>query len=288
MVNVAVVGLGKMGLSHLAIVNAHPDVDARARVRRVGATCSACWTSTPASTTYTDYDRMLREVELDAVIIATPSRISTRRWCARRSSAACTCSARSRSRSTPTTPTRCRALAGERGLVTQVGYHNRFVGAFREVKPLLDAGRDRRGHARPRRGLRPGRAQAQGRHLAQPQEPRAAAPLRLRRAPDRPRSTGTSASPIGRRRHRAQPHLLARDRRRGLQHALLPRRRDRADLGQLVRRVLSEDDHPDHRLGHRRAGSTPTARSARSTCARRRTPPDRLRARAGTSATRPS
>ncbi len=33
-----------------------------------------------------------------------------------------------------------RSWPSERGLVTQVGYHNRFVGAFREVKRLLDAG----------------------------------------------------------------------------------------------------------------------------------------------------
>jgi predicted dehydrogenase len=32
------------------------------------------------------------------------------------------------------------SLARQRGAVTQVGYHNRFVGAFAEVKRLLDAG----------------------------------------------------------------------------------------------------------------------------------------------------
>src|SRR4029077_9978477 len=32
------------------------------------------------------------------------------------------------------------ALSRGKGLVTQVGYHNRFVGAFREVKALLEAG----------------------------------------------------------------------------------------------------------------------------------------------------
>ena len=32
------------------------------------------------------------------------------------------------------------SLSTERGLVTQVGYHNRFVGAFQEVKALLDSG----------------------------------------------------------------------------------------------------------------------------------------------------
>jgi predicted dehydrogenase len=32
------------------------------------------------------------------------------------------------------------ALAEEKGIVTQVGYHNRFVGAFREVQRLLELG----------------------------------------------------------------------------------------------------------------------------------------------------
>ena len=47
----------------------------------------------------------------------------------------------------PTSPTSSPALARERGLVTQVGYHNRFVGAFREVKRAARRRRDRRGHA---------------------------------------------------------------------------------------------------------------------------------------------
>jgi predicted dehydrogenase len=35
---------------------------------------------------------------------------------------------------------RLEALSADRGLVTQVGYHNRFVAAFAEVKRLVDAG----------------------------------------------------------------------------------------------------------------------------------------------------
>ena len=50
---------------------------------------------------------------------------------------------------------------------------------------------------------------------------------------------------------------------------------------------VAQDDDPDHRLGHRRAGSTPTARSARSTCATRRRSPTGY-GRAGTSGTPPS
>ena len=62
------------------------------------------------------------------------------RWSAPPSSATCTSSARSPSRSTHGTQTRSPRWATRRGLVTQVGYHNRFVGAFQEVKRLLDAG----------------------------------------------------------------------------------------------------------------------------------------------------
>ena len=32
------------------------------------------------------------------------------------------------------------ASAESKGLITQVGYHNRFIGTFREIRKLLDAG----------------------------------------------------------------------------------------------------------------------------------------------------
>ena len=88
--------------------------------------------------------------------------------------------------------------------------------------------------------------------MAQPQGGGRRGPLRLCRAPAEPpelvpRRAGR------RRRHRPQLDLLSRDRRRGPQHAVLRGRPERAHLGQLVRRVLPEDDHPDHDLGHRRA-----------------------------------
>ena len=66
--------------------------------------------------------------------------------------------------------------------------------------------------------------------------------------------------PGRRRRHGARPGLLARDRRRGLSHALLPRRRRRAQLSvnwcdESQRKMTTRS-----RSGARTAGSTPTAR----------------------------
>jgi predicted dehydrogenase len=138
MIKIAVVGLGKMGLSHHAMVNAHPDVD-------LVAICDSSkfvldvlgkYTGTP---TYDDYDRMLRELDLDAVLIATPSKTHAgmvRAALDRGLHVFC----EKPFTLSPSDSAELTALANERSLVTQVGYHNRFVGAFREVKRLLDLG----------------------------------------------------------------------------------------------------------------------------------------------------
>jgi predicted dehydrogenase len=137
-IKVAVVGLGKMGLSHVAMINAHPDVkvvgvcDSSSYV--LGVLKKYCGVAT-----YTDFDAMLNKVDLDAVLVATPSRFHAhmaRAALERGLHVFCekpfTLNVQDAERLT--------ALSRERGLVTQVGYHNRFVGAFREVKTLLDAG----------------------------------------------------------------------------------------------------------------------------------------------------
>lgn len=138
MIKIAVVGLGKMGLSHHAVVNAHPDVEV------VGVCDSSSYVlgvlkKYTGIATYSDFDSMLEKADLDAVLIATPSS----------SHAKMVSSALERGLHVfcekPFTldirdAERLTALSRDRGLVTQVGYHNRFVGAFREMRSLLDAG----------------------------------------------------------------------------------------------------------------------------------------------------
>jgi predicted dehydrogenase len=138
MIRVAVVGLGKMGGSHLSIVNAHPLVKVNAVCDPTGYILDVLkkYTGLPV---YSDYAEMLRTAELDAVIIATPSRFHAAMveqalnaglhvFCEK---PFCLNSEDSRRLST---------LARSKNLVNQVGYHYRFVGAFRELKRLLDAG----------------------------------------------------------------------------------------------------------------------------------------------------
>ncbi len=138
MLRVGVIGLGKMGISHLAILNAHPDVEVAAVCDSNKYVLDGLGKYT-GMRTYTDYHRVLRDAALDAVLIATPSALhapmvqaalDTKRhvFCEKpfclsaREGAALA------------------ALAAERQLVGQVGYHNRFVASFSEAKRLIAAG----------------------------------------------------------------------------------------------------------------------------------------------------
>ena len=136
-IKVAVVGLGKMGLSHFALVNAHPDVEAVA-CDSSGLLTDVLSRNIP-SKVYRDYAAMLEQEPLDAVVIATPSRhhaAMVRMALERKLHVFC---------EKPFTLNWQDAealadMAEQAGLVNQVGYHCRFVGAFRHMYELLAAG----------------------------------------------------------------------------------------------------------------------------------------------------
>jgi predicted dehydrogenase len=137
MIKVGVVGLGKMGLSHHALLHAHPEVEAVA-CDSSKFVLGVLEKNTGVSA-YGDYERMLAEADLDAVVIATPSsshaamvRAAFERGLHVFCEKPLTLSAEESEELS--------RLAEERGLVTQVGYHNRYVAAFQEVRSLLEAG----------------------------------------------------------------------------------------------------------------------------------------------------
>jgi len=137
-IRVGLVGLGKMGLSHVSIVNAHPDVQVTGICDATGYLLSVLgkYTGLP---TYDDFDKMIAKADLDAVVIATPSAMHgpmVRKALEAGLHVFCEkpfCL-------DPEESEELAALARSRGLVTQVGYHYRYVGAFAEVKRLVDAG----------------------------------------------------------------------------------------------------------------------------------------------------
>lgn len=136
MIRIGVVGLGKMGLSHQAMINVHPDVTVTAVCDSTGYVLDVLNKYTGVRT-FTDYDAMLRDAELDAVLIATPSRLHVgmvRTALERNLHVFC----EKPLTLNPSDGEEITRIAAERGLITQVGYHYRFVGAFQEVKRLLE------------------------------------------------------------------------------------------------------------------------------------------------------
>lgn len=135
---IAVVGLGKMGLSHLAILGGLPDY-------RLSAACDpsplykGSFTELTGIKLCPSFDALLEQPGLKAAVLATPS--AAHEGLLRRAIAAglhvfcekpLTLS--------PSASADIAALAEGRSLITQVGYHYRFVGTFREVKRLLQLG----------------------------------------------------------------------------------------------------------------------------------------------------
>jgi predicted dehydrogenase len=138
MLKAGIIGLGKMGLSHCAIVNAQPDVD-------LVCVCDKSRFLTWVLSKYgnhkcfDDYKKMIDTQKLDFVMVATPTKFhydivkyalehGLHVFCEK---PFCMNAIESRELT---------ELAHSKGLVNQVGYHNRFLGSFVEAKRLLDKG----------------------------------------------------------------------------------------------------------------------------------------------------
>lgn len=138
MIRAGLIGVGKMGLSHYAILESHPHV-------QVAAICDSSAYLTSALRKYTgvetfsDYRKMMDSAQIDCVLVATPTsthfEIATdalerglhvfveKPLCLE-----------------PGQSKRLVDLAEARRRINQVGYHNRFLGTFRETRRLVRAG----------------------------------------------------------------------------------------------------------------------------------------------------
>lgn len=138
MLRVALVGAGKMGLSHLSILGAHKDVE-------VVGVCDTSLIVMGALKKYTQFPcykkftKMLDQEKPDAVFVAVPTKLhyemikelldrkihvfAEKPFCLN-----------------PSQGEELARMAEERGLVNQVGYHNKFIGTFKEVKRIIDSG----------------------------------------------------------------------------------------------------------------------------------------------------
>lgn len=135
MIRIALVGLGKMGLSHLAMLRAHPDIEVAAVCDTFGLLLGGL-NKYAGLKTYSDYSELLEKEALDAVLIATPSRFHgtmVRQALNKNLHVFCEkpfCLDVAEGRELT-------ELAKSKGVVNQVGYHYRFLGTFIEAKRLL-------------------------------------------------------------------------------------------------------------------------------------------------------
>ena len=138
MIKVALIGAGKMGISHLSILGAHPDVQlvGVSDTSKIVLSLLQKYTKFPC---YTDYSKMLDEVKPDAVFVAVPTKFhyevikkliernihifAEKPFCLSTDEGE-----------------ELVALVDAHGLINQVGYHNKFLGTFQEVKKIINGG----------------------------------------------------------------------------------------------------------------------------------------------------
>ena len=126
-----------MGLSHFAMVNAHPSVEA------IACDTSGFLTSILAKNieapVHRDFDALIKDATPDAILIATPSRFHAP-MVRKALDAGCHVFCEKPFCLDPVDSETLAALAKEKGLVAQVGYHYRYVAAFQEMKRVLESG----------------------------------------------------------------------------------------------------------------------------------------------------
>ncbi len=137
-VRTGIIGIGKMGISHLAILGAHPDVEVVGVCDNSKMMIDAIekYSSFPC---FTDHKKMLDTAKPDAVLVAVPTRFH----------ASMVNDLLDRNihvfaeKPFVLKPEEGQPLvdkAKQKGLVNQVGYHNKFLGTFREVKKIVESG----------------------------------------------------------------------------------------------------------------------------------------------------
>ncbi len=138
MLKAGIIGLGKMGLSHAAIVAPHKDVELVA-VCDTSSLVLEGFRKFTGVKVYDDYRKMIDSEKMDFVIVATPTKFhypmvkyalekEIHTFCEKPFSL------------TIKEGEEMVSLAEKNNLVNQVGYHNHFIGTFRELKRLIKAG----------------------------------------------------------------------------------------------------------------------------------------------------
>lgn len=137
MIKAAIIGLGRMGVSHFAILNRNPNVELIASCEPSNFISAGIEKYTDVKC-YKDYKKMLKKENLNCVLITTPTRLHyemvkhalenrlhifvEKPFCL-----------------TPEEGKDLVDLSESKKVINQVGYHNRFIGTFNEMKRLVES-----------------------------------------------------------------------------------------------------------------------------------------------------
>jgi predicted dehydrogenase len=138
MIKAAIIGLGKMGLSHVSIVNAHANAQVVA-VCDISTLVLDAFRKFSDIRTYTDYVKLFDSETLDCVIIALPTRMHypvVRLALERGIHVFC-------EKPFVLDEDECDELvklAASKSLANQVGFHNNFIGTFIQLRKYIQGG----------------------------------------------------------------------------------------------------------------------------------------------------
>ena len=138
MIKSAIIGLGKMGVSHAAILGGLPDVELAA-VCDTDSLVQSAFKKLTKVQVYSDYKKMIDEVKPDCVYVVTPTKFHYDMVMFALEKG-CHVFCEKPFALTTEQGEKMVELAKTKGLVNQVGYHNRYIGTFNEMKRLLAEG----------------------------------------------------------------------------------------------------------------------------------------------------
>lgn len=138
MIKVGSIGVGKMGISHLSILGAHQEVEVVGVSDTAKIVLDTLKKYSPFKT-FIDYEEMIEETKPEAVFVAVPTKyhasiiknliLKGKHIFAEKPLCLTTEEGKE-----------LVELVHKKNVVNQVGYHNKFIGTFREAKRIIDDG----------------------------------------------------------------------------------------------------------------------------------------------------
>lgn len=138
-VRIGVIGMGRMGLTHYAIINTHPNVEMVSVSDTSTTTTDVLKRYIPGLKTYTDYKDLLNARDIDGVIVCTPSSLH-HPVCKQAGENGIAVFCEKPFTTDPRLASELAVMFEAKHLVNQVGYVNRYNKVFNTIKEYIENG----------------------------------------------------------------------------------------------------------------------------------------------------